>query len=836
MTGLVCSACMLSDAHADIDAQRVTKALRRAAPTKVLSHPLSRGDGRIPLLVRLPAGVTAADRALMEVAPGFGAIHLTPGELEAYSATYPDVRPVAAPPRKPMLDASNRWHGAATFRDETGLDGEGVVIGIIDTGIDASHPDFLDADGFTRIAWLMHRQDPTGEHPELEAAYGCNDPAQSPCAFFSSQDIQALLLLQPEGAPRDFDGHGTHVSSLAAGNGGISIDDDPRFVGIAPKATLIIASPSSGGGFVDPDIINAARFIFEQAEAMGMPAVVNISLGSDFGPHDGTSALEQGLAALVGDGQPGRVMVIAAGNGGAVYPIQGQGRFGVHTEGHASPNAVMRVPIQQPGASGTVTGSGFVWVNFRPGDEVSVGLEGPGGTEWISPVASGDDEGYDDDEIIAGVINNVIDDRSQLTSETNGAVVFWEGSWDGGNGHFAVLLQGRGDAQLWVTGVGGAAAGGTTLGLMFDRAHKAGTISVPASHPELIAVGCTLNRTGWRPSGSLSVLQLQSFGDMSPPVADSVCYFSGAGPTPQGGMKPDILAPGGFVAGAMSRDADPRINSESIFLGADCPDDAVDCYLVDNSHALTTGTSMSAPMVSGAAALLLQRDPNLTQRDVLEIIQAGAARPSGLVPYEYQQGPGELHLPGMLQAYEDISGGGGKADVASSWYALSSPYLRPNPDWPVHGTIELRHGDGDVATGISAGRLTVRVTGGIVIDAPTKVRAGLFRFAVAAPRGSGGSEATVEVLYEGQSLGVRTLPIGVDVWAASGGVKAVGACAIQPPSKDARPSALWLLLGLMLLARRQNAGKGSGQHDGVEPMQIAPPWSTTQLQRALPLK
>src|SRR5690606_18480883 len=111
--------------------------------------------------------------------------------------------------------------------------------------------------------------------------------------------------------------------------------------------------------------------------------------------------------------------------------------------------------------------------------------------------------------------------------------------------------------------------------------------------------------------------ELDSFGGKSPVVVDSPCYFSGAGPTATGVMKPDLLAPGAFVTGAMSRDADPRTNPASMFVWPSCGvtpagDRLEPCLVVDETHALTSGTSMSSPQVAGAAALLLQADPSLT--------------------------------------------------------------------------------------------------------------------------------------------------------------------------------------------------------------------------------
>src|SRR5262249_59374824 len=111
--------------------------------------------------------------------------------------------------------------------------------------------------------------------------------------------------------PADTIGHGTHVASLAAGNGG----SEKRYVGIAPEASLIIARVLDASNQInDATVLSAANLVFHLADQLGKPAVVNLSLGSNFGPHDGTSALERGLASLVGDDHPGRAIVVAAGN------------------------------------------------------------------------------------------------------------------------------------------------------------------------------------------------------------------------------------------------------------------------------------------------------------------------------------------------------------------------------------------------------------------------------------------------------------------------------------------------------------------------------------------
>src|SRR5690606_16691167 len=138
--------------------------------------PLSQADGRLPVMVRLAPGEAASALGLLEVAPGLGAARFTPAELEVFEKAHPDRVPIVSPPRHTLIDVSGSWTRAPAFRVETGIDGTGVVVGIIDTGLDVTHPDFLDESGATRVAWLMVREPARGLHPELEAAYGCNTP------------------------------------------------------------------------------------------------------------------------------------------------------------------------------------------------------------------------------------------------------------------------------------------------------------------------------------------------------------------------------------------------------------------------------------------------------------------------------------------------------------------------------------------------------------------------------------------------------------------------------------------------------------------------------------
>lgn len=794
-TTLLSTLLLTTHAHAtDAPARSLVRLLH--APTKV--HPLADSSGRIAVKVHTPPGVDPRSLGLLPLTPGVGTIRLHPSEVEVFGKTHPELTLSVSPPLQPLLDVSSRWTHVGDFRKNTGLGtGKGVVVGVVDTGIDVTHPDFRNVEGRSRIAWLIQGgRQPAGLHPELEKQFGCTDPKQVACAVFSNEDIDAMISGQLAlELPGDSSGHGTHVTSIAAGNGGLMSGQTPVYVGLAPEATLVIASPSSEAGFQDTDVLLGAQFIDDRARAMGMPAVINLSLGGDFGPHDGSSDLERGLNEIIGDDKPGRAIVAAAGNSGALYQVEGRGPFGIHTEVHVTSGADVRIPISTPKSK---SGNGFVWITFRPDDEVSVGLESPDGVQWVRLVEPGDEAGYKgSDGTTAAVVNQLVNGKTPITEATNSAVVAFSGAWD--KGSFNIILSGHGDAQLWVTGLGDVSPS-KSFGLQFERAVRQGTIAVPAAHPNILAVGCTLNRLEWDPL-TIEPIELQSLGGEVNPALESMCYFSAAGPTPFGVAKPEISAPGGFIAAAMSAKADPRKGPGSLFEGPGCPD-GEPCYLVDSTHAITSGTSMSSPHVAGAVALLFELDKTLTQQRVTNVLQAGAHYPEGTVRHETQLGVGALDLEGARRSLLDEQATPQAPSIAKSWWVLSSAYARPDPTWPVWGTVELRNDKGEVSTGIAGTQLELFVTGGIVRSPLVKVRHGLFRFAVAGERGSAGKTMTVDVRYAGQSIETpRELKIGEDVWRASGKIDATsGGCALPASTTQAsqRSTPLGMAFGVVL--------------------------------------
>lgn len=762
-------------------------------------------SGKIPVSAILPPGVSPGSVGLAGFDVETASMRLTPAQVVLLGEQHPELEISVGPPLRPLLDVSKSWTRADKFREITGQDGSGVVVGVIDTGIDILHPDFRHADGTTRIKWLLQTEIGGGKHPDLEEQY-CGKRGVA-CAIFDEDDINAILAANDGSTGGTFDGsgHGTHVASIAAGNGGPMVTEIPRYVGVAPAADLIIGALEA---FHDDDVSSAAQFVFDRADEMKEPCVLNLSLGSDYGAHDGSDILDRRLSRLVGDDQPGHAIVVAAGNSGGLYQLEGEeAPWGIHTEAKVYAHSQVRVPIYAPKSQ---AGRGFLWVTFEPGDEVSVGLEGPGGSTWIGSVGPGSEGSYKSGDDAAAIVNNKFKAGASLVPVTNGAVMVWSGEWEE-NSEFAVRLEGHGTAQMWLTSTGDLTQ---SIGLLFKKAKRQGTINVPAAAPALLAVGCTLNRLAWPTvNGPDAPVQLDYFGGDLEPELDSTCYFSASGPTPAGVPKPELAAPGGFVGGAMAWSADPRQVPGGLFDVQGCPDDAPNCYVLDEFHGISAGTSMSSPQVAGAIALLFQKritdgKPSLTQAQVTSVLQAGARYPKGKVPNEVQLGPGELDLVGALRALGDEDDTSTDVATDKSWYVLSSNYARADATWPVWGTVELRRADGEVAP-LDGTSLTLDVQNGVVLQPLRKIRHGLWRFAVAGEEGKNGQEMTIDVRYAGKPLGTRTLPIGNDIWSPGEPLGAAGGCSIAgAPQRAPRPAWAWLAAaGLAALVTSARAGR-----------------------------
>ena len=252
--------------------------------------------------VRIADGIYSAEAALTS--------------LETLAAL-PQVEFVeAARAMGPLLDTSlPETRADRLHRPPTGLTGAGVVVGIIDFGLDYTLDDFRKPDDTTRVAFLWDQSltPSVGEHSPSGFGYGVEYTADDIDEALKAADPFSVVRPQPEP-----ESHGTHVAGIAAGNGrsGDATFPAGTFVGAAPEATIVFVQPDTTdeeGSFTDSaHVAEAIAYVFDKAVALGLPCVVNMSLGQNGGSHDGESVVEQAVDRLL-EGE-GRAFVHAAGN------------------------------------------------------------------------------------------------------------------------------------------------------------------------------------------------------------------------------------------------------------------------------------------------------------------------------------------------------------------------------------------------------------------------------------------------------------------------------------------------------------------------------------------
>ncbi len=793
---------------------------RRAVDAFTVPGAMSRD---IRARVLLPAGVRASDVGLRDLVPGIARLSGPPASIMAFAAAHPDLPVEVTPPLHTLLNDASRF----VFANEAiaqGMDGSGVLVGVADTGLDVTHPDFLDAQGHTRVAWLLDLSvPPRGVHADLEQKFGVaatSGPVLAG-AVWSAADIDAAIASGDMSMlPHDEVGHGTLVTACAAGNGAAGRS---TYRGIAPGASIVLARITGAGttSIDTDDVLLGVGFLFDRAAALGKPIVVNLSLGSDFGPHDGTMAWEQALASFVGPDHPGRALVAAAGNSGSISPEDGPL---VHQNVHVSSGSTVRVPIP---AIASQAGGVQVWVAMHSGASMRVGLDGPDGT-WIAPVAPDHSEGKDSAGYQAAVYNGSASMNSPVPAASHGAVVAWQGAWPAGR--YAVTLAGSGTVDLYVEGTGDASGpGGFPLG--FAEGVRESTINLPATVPSIIGVGCTINKTGWSDlDGHKHAVVVPLFDAVGgTPNADGVtrpardgepCWFSSAGPTLTGVAKPDIMAPGAAIVGALSQAALPP-SLTSIFSDPSCDvNGSTNCRVIDSLHGLSAGTSFSAPIVAGTIAVMLQHDPTLTEDTILAALQGGAHALRGPALFDDQAGAGEVDVLGAVAAVDRLRNPVTALPVRSeSWLTLGAEEYFADGSTPLQAVLELRAartGSSALpADGFTQSRLAAYA---LVDDRPLEgavqlVRRGpgVWSVTVQPPAGLGLSHLSIGATFDGQPIvEQKTVPIATDAWTAEYPATVQGGCMVAPyrtrgSTGDACSRGLGLLT-LWLARRRSRRG------------------------------
>ncbi len=236
------------------------------------------------------------------------------------------------------------------------LGGNGVIVAVIDSGIDYTHPDFRNDDGTTRLIGLWDQS--IEGIPPAGFFEGAEYDSEQINAALQSEDPLSLLPSE------DRIGHGTAVAGIAAGNGRASAGE---YMGAAPLADLLCVKAGSGGKDYfarTTDIMRAMRYVIDKSRKYAMPVAVNLSFGMNNGAHDGSSLFEEFITECANEWKC--VIVVPTGNEGA---------SGHHFSGRVENGRTKEISFFT--ASGINTIYLSLWKNFA--DRFSVELLLPSG-------------------------------------------------------------------------------------------------------------------------------------------------------------------------------------------------------------------------------------------------------------------------------------------------------------------------------------------------------------------------------------------------------------------------------------------------------------------------
>jgi subtilisin family serine protease len=501
--------------------------------------------------------------------------------------------------------------------------GRGVLVGVIDWGFDFAHPNFRRADGSTR-ALAFWDQTADGPGPEPYGYGRVYSSAEIDSALRTDEPYRALGYHPATGDPTGRGSHGTHVLDIAAGNGRAA----GAPIGVAPGADLLfihLATRGTGGRAnlgCSVTLLEALDWITR--EAGERPFVVNLSVGRHGGPHHGLTLVEQAIDWVLAE-RPGRAVVQSAGNyfeamthaAGTLRPGQKRALSWWTDEADLTPN---ELEVWYPGGD-------LFAVEFKPPDG-GPGVRVPLGGEAAIQI-NGREVGrayHRAKDPAAG------DNHVNIFLYAGAPAGCWRLTLTGED-----VVDGRWHA--WVERDAGCPGCQSRLDPEdADPKTSTGTI---ANGFRAIAVGANSAHQPERPLAS----------------------FSSCGPTRDGRVKPDLVAPGVRILAARSTSRE---------LGAATP-------LVFRQ----SGTSMAAPHVTGAVALMFEAAGRpLTIQETRRLLLSTAKPPSAGELAE-RWGSGILEIEAAVEAAREVGTGRIAREETEEKLALGEVLARESTEAPV---------------------------------------------------------------------------------------------------------------------------------------------------------
>jgi subtilisin family serine protease len=462
-----------------------------------------------------------------------------------------------------------------------GFTGQGVIIGYVDTGLDYNHLDFKDSLGNTRVLRYWDQGAPVNFRTPSKYGYG---------QAFTNNDISNGI--NPSYANGS---HGTTVTGCGSGNG----KANGRNKGMAPESSIVVVKSNFNAPSWTLTVAEAVDYIFCVADTFNMPAVVNLSLGTYLGSHDGRDPAGLYIDSLLNE-KSGRIVVCSAGNSGAWAP------YHVRQQLSADTNFVWMIP----NASLAYGGPGVymdLWANADDigGMNFAFGADAPGpiyrgNTIYRQPNFNQPNIQYDTIYGANGAIGFVLFIEQVVGPNYNLQAIIYTDSL---LYRFRFLATGSGQIDMWSSTQIGGSNFSTIIpdvNLYPEFAHymmpdlEQSIVSSWACSEQVITVGNVHNRKNYIASNNTV---FPADGGTVP--SGILSASSSKGPNRLGAVKPDITASGDMSLSA--RVLNVSYTATMLDIGS--------------MHVRNGGTSMAGPVVAGIGGLYLEKCPLANWQD-----------------------------------------------------------------------------------------------------------------------------------------------------------------------------------------------------------------------------
>lgn len=509
--------------------------------------------------------------------------------------------------------------------------GKNVIIGYIDQGLDYNHPDFRDANGHTRVLRYWDHTLPVSAQTPQPYGYG---------QAWDSLDIATGVCTSTESGTA----HGTTVCGVGSGNGLAN----GKNKGVAPDSKIIVVETNFNLQNWTLTIADACDYIFKVADTVGLPAVINLSVGNYFGSHDGNDPASVLMESLL-DAHPGRIIVSAAGNSGT------KGKYHVHGDVDSDTSFVW-LKNNPSGAIGPNTVYFDLWSDVSEFNNVQFGF----GADKPAPTYGF--RGYSGfhtsaQALAASPLTDVIKNAAgdtlatiEVYAETVNGAFHMEAllsNIDSTTYNFRFATKGSGSYDMWSgawQGVNDFISVLPSAGIEPDIVHYhmpdtlQSIVSSWNCSEKVISVGNMRNRFSFTNNNNQPYVP----SDLTPP--GKLSGNSSKGPTRLGVMKPDVTASG-----------DVTLSPAPLWLINNPAYNAL--VELGGKHANNGGTSMASPVVAGIAALYLEKCNTSTYADFKRDLTKTATSDNftGTTP-NYAYGYGKADALNTLLYSAEISG------------------------------------------------------------------------------------------------------------------------------------------------------------------------------------